>query len=212
MNFLALMKLYFSGLFYKLIFLAEERVSVLSKILIWFEMILSSAVVVYLLDLFNGWFSDNKDFVSFVIITIMINAGLGFWRHKRNNTFNWEEFFKKTGMMILIIILSYILLEMIRSVAGENYVTNAFEALIQVTTLLYPGSKALKSLFILSNGEYPPRWLMTKIYNFENDGNLDNLLGKGSYTSHGKDKDDSYFDSDTTEVTNLHDVEISDDI
>ena len=45
-------------------------------------------------------------------------------------------------------------------------------------TLFFPASKGIKSIFIISNGEYPPKWMMKKVYNYENDGDLNELFRK----------------------------------
>ncbi len=182
------MKTFFAGIFYKFIYLAEDRVSIWSKIDVWFKMIMASAPIVFLSDLAGAWFEDNKQFATFVAATIILNAAVGMRRHSKNKTFRWETFFKKTGLMIFSVIVSYALLEMLIATAGDNYVTNGFKVLIQVATLFYPASKALKSIFILTNGEYPPKWLMQKVYNFEADGNLSEFLSSPGGSPSGESK------------------------
>ena len=36
--------------------------------------------------------------------------------------------------------------------------------------------KPLKNIFILSEGEHPPKWLMQRIYNFQNNGDLKEFM------------------------------------
>jgi hypothetical protein len=43
---------------------------------------------------------------------------------------------------------------------------------------IFPASKILKNIYILSNKQYPPSFIMDKIYKFEKDGNVTDLLGK----------------------------------
>ncbi len=78
--------------------------------------------------------------------------------------------------MWIILVLVYGLLEMLRITAGNNFVGEGFKVLIQVMTLLYPISKALKNIYILSNKKFPPSFIMDKIYTFEKNGDLNNLF------------------------------------
>jgi hypothetical protein len=55
-------------------------------------------------------------------------------------------------------------------------VGESFKILIQVVTLLYPVSKVLKNIYILSNKQFPPAFIMDKIYNFEKNGDLKDLF------------------------------------
>lgn len=166
----------FLNVFFKFIFLSDSRVDLAYKTEVWAKMVMSSSIVIFISDWLGIWFQTNKQFATFVLTAIVINAGLGMWKHMKHKTFRWEIFFKKTGLMVAIVILSYVLLEMLVNTAGNNYITDGFKVMIQVSTLFYPSSKALKNIFILSSGEYPPKWLMEKVYNFESDGNLSSFL------------------------------------
>ena len=77
--------------------------------------------------------------------------------------------------MIAILLLAYTLLESLVLVVGTNMVAEGFRVAIQVSTLLYPTSKALKNLYILSNKEFPPAFIMEKLYKFEQTGDLAEL-------------------------------------
>jgi len=96
--------------------------------------------------------------------------------HNRRQEFSWKTLLKKTNEMMFIVIISYLTLEIIMSVAGGNEIVTFFRITIQITTLLYPGSKILKNIFIFSKGEYPPEWLMKKVYNFQESGDLNEFL------------------------------------
>lgn len=52
----------------------------------------------------------------------------------------------------------------------------AFRVVLQMTTLIYPLSKILKNIFIISKGEHPPEWIMKRIYNFQENGDLSAFL------------------------------------
>jgi len=167
---------FFKALFFLFVFIGDNRVSVMEKVVAYIKLLLAIGPIAYVLDLAGIWFSDNKKFVTFFVLIVIVNALLGLWKHKKQNQFNWEEFFIKTGKMLVVVILTYFILAMTVGIAGENYVASGFEVSLQVATLFFPASKALKSLFVISNGEYPPKWIMKKVYNFEEDGDLNALL------------------------------------
>lgn len=85
--------------------------------------------------------------------------------------------------MISVLLITYVGLEMILIVARKNMVTDAFRVALQVATLMYPLSKVFKNVYILTNGEYPPEWLMKKIYNFNKKGDLKDFFGTESNTN-----------------------------
>lgn len=103
-------KFLFIGVFYKFVYLAEDRINILDKLDVWFKLIMSSSLAVFIFDQLGGWFCDNKQFATFVSAAVIINAGIGMYRHIKGGTFVWEMFFRKTGLMIFTVILSYMLL------------------------------------------------------------------------------------------------------
>ena len=74
--------------------------------------------------------------------------------------------------MGFVIVCSYIMLDMLRYTAGSNIAGETFRVIIQTLTLLYPTSKVMKNLFLISSGKFPPEFLMKKLYNFEKSGDL----------------------------------------
>lgn len=132
----------------------------------------------FVLNGLNIWFKDNQMFFSFIVFALLGNMIAGIWKHRLEKTFNWEEFFKKNITMWVIILLTYPILEMIGLLTGDNVIGEGFKVLIQVATLLYPGSKILKNCYIISNGQFPPEFIMTRLYRFEKTGNTDYIFDK----------------------------------
>ena len=130
------------------------------------------APIALLLKMANSWIEDNRQFGVFVSLTLLINLFVGMWYHWRFKTFNLKMLLLKTGEMVAILMITYVILEMLRYTAGKNLAGEAFKVVIQVMTLMYPMSKVLKNLFILSGGKHPPEWLMKRVYDYEKDGNL----------------------------------------
>ena len=168
----------FKKIYYSIILLADTHPTYVEKFQYLVKLLMALAPVAYILEGLNLWFITNKQFASFVIICLAINMLVGIKYHLKMKSFRWSEFLKKNSEMMVVVIVVYILLEMLRLTAGTNLIGESFKVLIQVTTLLYPISKALKNIYILSNKQFPPAFIMEKIYHFEKDGNLGDLFGK----------------------------------
>jgi len=158
--------------FYRLILIVDKKPTWIDRVRYWFEVTPFFSGFCYLLDGIDLWFTTNKQFVTFAIIAVVINIAYGMYYHHKTNTFDYGELLRKASKMIVTIIVSYVLLDMLRVTAGDNIAGEIFKILIQIMTLLYPISKTLKQVYILSNKEFPPEFIMTKLYNFEKNGDL----------------------------------------
>lgn len=159
-------------LFARLILLTAPQPSINERLKYILDWILHLAPVIFVLDLVNWWFKENQQFGTFMCIALLINLIVGVYFHLKQGTFQFKHFMFKNVEMASVIIGVYIMLEMLRYTAGNNIAGEIFKVLIQVTTLLYPTSKVLKNIFIITGGKYPPKFLMDKLYNFEKNGDL----------------------------------------
>lgn len=159
-------------LFASMTLLTQDGVSFADRLRYILNALLSITPVAFVLAGLQSWFETNNQFADFFLITLIINLTIGAWRHFKTGTFSIIQFLLKNAMMAIILSLVYIALEMLHIVVGANIAGEAFGTLIQVMTLLYPISKIVKSAFILSNGRYPPEFLMRKLYSFERNGDL----------------------------------------
>ena len=169
-------KIMFRKIFCDIILIADNHPSFIEKVKYFFTIIAAFAPIAYILDGVSSWFSVNKQFASFVLFAIACNIVIGWLYHSKMKTFSWEIFFKKNSIMIGVLIVAYILLEQLRITVGTGYVSDGVKAIIQVSTLLYPTSKVLKNLYILSNNQFPPAFIMERLYNFEKTGDLNDLF------------------------------------
>jgi len=142
----------------------------------WFSSCRNSILIAFSLlnsvSCFSGinWF--NPEFSRCLLVNMVVGAVF----HNKMGSFDWVEMFKKNVLMWVVLIVVYAMLEMLRLTAGNNFVGEGFKILIQIVTLLYPVSKVLKNIYILSNKQFPPAFIMDKIYNFEKNGNLNELF------------------------------------
>ncbi len=155
--------------------IADNHPTFIEKVKYFITIISAFAPVAYVLNTVSYWFENNHQFASFVMVAILFNIVIGCRFHLKMNTFSWELFIKRNSLMIAVLIAAYILLEQLRIVIGDNVIGDGLKVVIQVSTLLYPTSKALKNLYILSNNQFPPGFIMERLYNFEKTGDLNDL-------------------------------------
>lgn len=158
--------------FARLVLISEPLVKISDRVDYFKAILVRLAPVAFVLETIQWWFSDNKQFGQFMCIALFINMVIGIWFHVSNKSFTWEDFFLKNGRMTAIVIVVYVMLEMLRYTAGDNIAGELFKITIQLTTLLWPTSKVFKNVYILSGGEFPPEFIMNKLYNFEKNGDL----------------------------------------
>ncbi len=170
-------------LFFSLILLNSEKPTFFEKVGYWLKLMLASAPIVAALEYFELWYKNNSQFFSFVLCALALNMGVGLRYHLVMKTFSWKEFFSRNIAMFINVLVVYVLLDMLRITAGDNIIGETFKVLVQVTTLLYPVSKALKNIYILNQKKFPPAFIMERIYQFEKNGNVKELFNQ-------KDKED----------------------
>lgn len=134
------------------------------------------APIAYLLNWAGTWFVENKQFFFFVCVMLFLNLWVGVWYHVKHDSFNWGDFWRKNMSMIGALIVTYFVLEMFRYTAGDNIAGDIFRVTIQLATLLYPGSKILKNVYLLTNKEFPHAFIMERLYRFEKTGNVADLV------------------------------------
>lgn len=166
--------------FYSLIVAADSQFNWIERTFAWIKIafisILASSFIISLKSEFNIWFTDNQKFVNGFVLVLFANIIFGMWRHMKTKSFDWKQFFIKNILMMVLVSSVYLILHRLHLSSGDNMLSEGFEAFIQVLTLFYPTSKAIKSIYIISNGTYPPDFIMKKIYNFEKEGDLKDLF------------------------------------
>ena len=160
----------------RLILITDTNPNFWDKTKYSFSVFLQFAPVVFILDLIDWWFTENKQFGTFMCIALVFNLIVGAWAHLRSKTFCFKRLILRNLELCAIVIAGYTMLEMLRYTAGNNIAGDLFRISIQIMTLMYPGSKIFKNIFIISNGRYPPEWIMIRMYDFEKNGDLSKLF------------------------------------
>ena len=91
--------------------------------------------------------------------------------------------------MVFIIVAVFISLSLLSIPLDESEMGKIFKRVVQLTTLLYPVSKILKNAFILTNGKYPPQFIMKALYNYEREGKLKDFFDEINKGMTGNNKE-----------------------
>jgi hypothetical protein len=78
--------------------------------------------------------------------------------------------------MLAMILGVYLILRAFGNVMGHNIIGDTYMRVIEFITLLYPGSKVLQNVFILSNGKHPPLFVMKALYAYQKDGKVQQFI------------------------------------
>ncbi|WP_027381881.1 hypothetical protein [Epilithonimonas caeni] len=132
--------------------------------------------IIFIVNLLVGWHNEHLIFLKSLYGVLVINAGIGIWAHIKLGTFDIGEFFKSTLITIAVIFAVYFSLDKLGESIPEGFLEIGFASTVQVMTLLFPISKIARNGFILTNGGFPPEFLIKALYNYQKDGNLKAFL------------------------------------
>lgn len=114
---------------------------------------------------------DQALFIGWWSLIMLFNALVGIVTHLKLKTFDWKEFLLNNAIMIILTIAVYwSTIGLVET--ANNAVTNSLTTALQVATLVYPISKIFKNAHILTNGVFPPEWIVRKLFDFDKNGNL----------------------------------------
>lgn len=132
--------------------------------------------IAFLINSAFNWHNKHQSFLYGLYGVLFANALFGVLTHLKLNTFDVGEFFKSTLVTVIVVFGVYFSLDQIDESIPEGFLSVAFTSSIQIITLLYPIAKIMRNGFILTNGKFPPEFLIQKLYNYERDGNIKEFL------------------------------------
>lgn len=156
------------------------------------ESVLKSAPLLFLYAFVSEWYDENKVFAISLSTALLINLLAGAKFHWLRGTFSLERMLLKNIEMLLIVFMVYALLKALANPLDGNYAGALFRSTIEFISILFPASKALKNIFIITKGKHPPKFIMEALYNFEKDGKLKDFFD----TMNGKGLNNSSFEED----------------
>lgn len=132
------------------------------------------------------WHHSHNFFIDAANIIIIINAISGGISHWKQGTFSWKDMAIKNFMIVFIVFSAYLVLDKLFSFFHSTFAGDLLKSSVSFMTLMYPASKFATSTFIITNGKFPPEFLMKLFYSYEKNGRLkdffDLIQGEGIKT------------------------------
>ena len=155
-----------------LLFYFDDKIHFRDRVYYFFLAFFKSIPLLMLYSYFSTWRGNNEFFFAGICFALFLNALVGGVYHFITGTFDIKDFLVGNTMMIFVISVSYISLAILSIPLDESGIGKMFKMSVQLMTLFYPVSKILKNAFILTNGKFPPQFVMKALYNYEREGKL----------------------------------------
>lgn len=167
-----------------IIYSDDKHLGLRQKMQFILEAFTKMSFFLWIYSYFQLWYNNNQVFSASLGGVLLMNMIIGMTLHYKLGTFSWLELFKSTIKMLLVIAAVYIALKALENLLVDSFIGGLFKNFVEIITVFYPASKVLENTFILTNGKYPPEFIIKALYNYRKDGKLkdffDTLQGKGS--------------------------------
>lgn len=188
-----------------IVFSDDDRFGIKDRIKFAFEALSKMSFFLWIYSYFQLWYNNNQLFSESLGWVLIINMLVGMALHYKLGTFSWIELFIKTVKMLFIIFAVYISLKAMHNLLAESFFGGLFKNSVEIMTVFYPASKVLENTFILTNGKYPPEFLIKALYNYKKDGKLKDffevLKGNGSPSSNEQKEEVKEEENDNTTIS-----------
>lgn len=171
-----------------LLFSSKAKISWSDRLEYFLEVILKSAPFLFLYGFLSEWYEENELFAIAISTALLANFFIGARFHWSKGTFDLGTMLWKNLEMLVVVTGVYLLLGALSTPLGESVAGLAFKKTIEFITILYPVSKALRNVFILTGGKYPPKFVIQALYQYEKDGKLKDFFD--SMSGNLKDRND----------------------
>ncbi|EGD34715.1 hypothetical protein [Capnocytophaga sp. oral taxon 338] len=155
-----------------LLFYSGEKIALRDRLYYLVITLVHSTPLVFVGSYFSAWLQLHEPFLLGIGVALFLNMAVGALYHLHQHSFNLWQFLYKNAKMMAVISVVYILLALLNVPLAKTASGELFESTIELMTLLYPVSKAIKHIFILTHGKYPPQWIIKALYNYEKEGKL----------------------------------------
>ena len=140
---------------------------------------------------FTVWKEKNELFFVGISFILFLNMVVGATYHAKAGSFDIKQFLYGNISVMLVISVVYISLSVLSIPLNESEMGKMFQSVLQFMTLMYPVSKIVKNVFVLTGGKYPPQFTMKALYNYEREGKLKDFFDEinGTKTNEPKTED-----------------------
>lgn len=155
-----------------LLFCFDDKIQLRDRIYYFFVIFFKSVPLLLLYSYFSYENETNGLFYAGIGTTLFLDMVVGAWYHFKKGDFSFTELFRATILKIVLIAIVYISLSILSIPLSESMGGEMFRNTIMLFTLLYPVKDIVKNAFVLSNGKFPPEFVIKALYNYEKSGKL----------------------------------------
>lgn len=159
-----------------LLFTTKIKVSEKERMSYFFESFFKLAPIAFIVNSAFNWHNEHETFLYGLYVILFINAVFGVLTHRKLKTSDIGEFAFSTLITIVVVFGVYFSLDQMNNSIPDGFLSVGFSSSVQILTLLFPIAKIMRNGFILTNGKFPPEFLIEKLYNYERDGNIKSFL------------------------------------
>lgn len=159
-----------------LLFTTKIKLTEKERIGFFIESFFKLAPIAFIVNSAFNWHNEHKAFLYGLYVILFINAVIGVLTHRKLKTLDVGEFALSTLITIVVVFGVYFSLDQMNNSIPDGLLSVGFSSSVQILTLLFPIAKIMRNSFILTNGKFPPEFLIEKLYNYERDGNIKSFL------------------------------------
>ena len=174
-----------------LLFYFDDKIHIRDRIYYFFIAFFKSIPLLMLYSYFTVWKEKNELFFVGISFILFLNMVVGATYHAKAGSFDIKQFLYGNISVMLVISVVYISLSVLSIPLNESEMGKMFQSVLQFMTLMYPVSKIVKNVFVLTGGKYPPQFIMKALYNYEREGKLKDFFDEinGTKTNEPKTED-----------------------
>ena len=174
-----------------LLFYFDDKIHLRDRVYYFFIAFFKSIPLLMLYSYFTVWKEKNELFFVGISFILFLNMVVGATYHAKAGSFDIKQFLYGNISVMLVISVVYISLSVISIPLNESEMGKMFQSVLQFMTLMYPVSKIVKNIFVLTGGKYPPQFVMKALYNYEREGKLKDFFDEinGTKTNEPKTED-----------------------
>lgn len=159
-----------------LLFTTKIKLTEKERVFFFVESFFKLAPIAFLINSAFNWHNEHEAFLYGLYGIMAVNAFIGVLTHRKLKTLDVGEFAKSTLITIVVVFGVYFSLDQMNNSIPDGLLSVGFSSSVQILTLLFPIAKIMRNSFILTNGKFPPEFLIEKLYNYERDGNIKEFL------------------------------------
>jgi len=162
--------------------------SLVTKFTATFWLALVASPIPMIIQQITDWYLSNYGYTLFVLTAIVFDYFLGTWIHgwiKRDFSIkkNVFGFIQKTSLIVIVSVIA----EGFTTILGENnIIADLFVITTRLMVFIYPAGSALKSVYLITGGKFPPVGFINKISKFNKDLDVKDFLGQDAKTGEPK--------------------------